>query len=471
MVERCTRTQLAYASVEENTLQNRLTDEDMRGEYIHLPGGWTPTQSSNPALYRSLRHAWHWHTLLDVGADALAQYKLFLLDQPDLDGDIVDADTRLTYLRGSDSVWLQGAEDMLEIAAKQAAVLVEHDDDGAMEPLLAGAHAEQFPLFQLMRLTARVVQEALTHTWIQTDRFSRFLSDITKEAHKWETDRAAIPGSTHHVGSFLPYAPLTWTATSPPRLAHMEPIHKWREGYFPTKRFPATPADGLEGDEEEDDPPPSFPAKSPGHAALIDPRDWIDYLPRAYADSMPPVGLTNPGLRNPRNDEWDRYLTDEKKHATRDEYRHLLWYGVFAAAAHAALTDAMATLCAKNATARDTADANDLLDSAIRAIATCGQAAEDRLTYLRRFKCKKALTGEERVAERLVYSRFFDTTAAQRSNNGVDGLLNALDDKKIRDRATKERADKNKDKDKIKGKPQPGNPARKTTTPQTKEQN
>eukprot|EP00873_Tetraselmis_striata_P036138 jgi/Tetstr1/456402/TSEL_043136.t1 len=156
MVERCTRTQLAYASVEENTLQNRLTDEDMRGEYIHLPGGWTPTQSSNPALYRSLRHAWHWHTLLDVGADALAQYKLFLLDQPDLDGDIVDADTRLTYLRGSDSVWLQGAEDMLEIAAKQAAVLVEHDDDGAMEPLLAGAHAEQFPLFQLMRLTARV---------------------------------------------------------------------------------------------------------------------------------------------------------------------------------------------------------------------------------------------------------------------------------------------------------------------------
>eukprot|EP00873_Tetraselmis_striata_P042935 jgi/Tetstr1/463199/TSEL_008131.t1 len=156
MVERCTRTQLAYASVEENTLQNRLTDEDMRGEYIHLPGGWTPTQSSNPALYRSLRHAWHWHTLLDVGADALAQYKLFLLDQPDLDGDIVDADTRLKYLRGSDSVWLQGAEDMLEIAAKQAAVLVENDDDGAMEPLLTGAHAEQFPLFQLMRLTARV---------------------------------------------------------------------------------------------------------------------------------------------------------------------------------------------------------------------------------------------------------------------------------------------------------------------------
>eukprot|EP00873_Tetraselmis_striata_P019320 jgi/Tetstr1/439584/TSEL_028011.t1 len=210
--------------------------------------------------------------------------------------------------------------------------------------------------------------------------------------------------------------------------------------------------------------------------------------------------------------QWGRYLTDEKKHATRDEYRHLLCNGVFTAAAHAALTDAVATLRAKTATARDTADANDLLDSTIRTIATCGQAAEDRLTYLRRFKCKKALTGEERVAERVVYSRFFDTTAAERSNNGVDGLLNALDDKRLEvslhqaakaraaaqfkgsgsggsgggsgnirikeqeraehaDRATKERADKNKDKDKIKGKPQPGNPARKTTTPQTEEQN
>eukprot|EP00873_Tetraselmis_striata_P007665 jgi/Tetstr1/427929/TSEL_018004.t1 len=149
-------------------------------------------------------------------------------------------------------------------------------------------------------------------------------------------------------------------------------------------------------------------------------------------------------------------------------------YGVFTAAAHAALTDA---------------------------------AAEDRLAYLRRFKCKKALTGEERVAERLVYSRFFDTTVAERSSNGVDGLLNALDDKGLEvslhqaakaqaaaqfkgkgggsrnirikeheraehaDRATKERADKNKDKNKIKGKPQPGTPARKTTTPQTDEHN
>eukprot|EP00873_Tetraselmis_striata_P033451 jgi/Tetstr1/453715/TSEL_040671.t1 len=201
--------------------------------------------------------------------------------------------------------------------------------------------------------------------------------------------------------------------------------------YDGTKPIPATPAVVLEGDDEEDDPPPGYPAKSQGNAAFIDPRDWIDNLPRAYAESMPHVGLTNFGLWNPRNDEWDRYLTDEKKHASRDEYRHLLCYGVFTAAAHAALTDAVATLRAKNATARDTADADDLLDSAIRTIATCGQGAEDRLTYLRRCKCKKALTGEERVAERLVYSRFFDTSAAERSSNGVDGLLNALDDKRL----------------------------------------
>eukprot|EP00873_Tetraselmis_striata_P006287 jgi/Tetstr1/426551/TSEL_016849.t1 len=212
-------------------------------------------------------------------------------------------------------------------------------------------------------------------------------------------------------------------------------------------------------------------------------------------------------------DDANRYLTDEKKHATRDEYRHLPCHGVFTASAHAALTDVVATLRAENATARDTADANDLLDSAICTIAMCGQAAQDRLAYLRRFKCKKVLTGKERVAERLVYSRFFDTTAAERSSNGVDGLLNALGDKRFevslhpaakaqtaaqfkgsggggsgggsggnirikeqecaeqRYRATKARADKNKDKDKIKGKPQPDNPARKTTTPHAEEQN
>jgi hypothetical protein len=59
------------------------------------------------------------------------------------------------------------------------------------------------------------------------------------------------------------------------------------------------------------------------------------------------------------------------------------------------------------------------------------QAIESRLTYVRRFKGKTTLTGEERVAERLVNARFFDTQAADRSTNGVDGLLAAVEDKRI----------------------------------------
>eukprot|EP00873_Tetraselmis_striata_P001019 jgi/Tetstr1/421283/TSEL_001156.t1 len=229
----------------------------------------------------------------------------------------------------------------------------------------------------------------------------------------------------------------------------------------PQEPFHATPADCLEGDDEEDDPPLGLPTKSPSHAAFINPRDWIDYMPRAYAESMPrPVGLTNPGLWNPRNDEWGRYLTDEKNHATR--CRHML-------PAH---------------------------------LPPAFQVQEG--AYRR---------AQERVAERLVYSRFFDTAAAERSSNGVDGLLDTPDDDSRsastwrprrmpprssraaaaegaeaaaaatsasrsksaqntkNDRATKKRADKNKDKDKIKGKPLPGNHARKTTTPQAEEQN
>eukprot|EP00873_Tetraselmis_striata_P009360 jgi/Tetstr1/429624/TSEL_019522.t1 len=79
----------------------------------------------------------------------------------------------------------------------------------------------------------------------------------------------------------------------------------------------------------------------------------------------------------------------------------MLCYGLFTASAHAALTDVVA------------------------------KAAEDRLTYLRRFKCKKVLTGEERVAERLVCSRFFDTTAAERPSNGANDLRKAMDDKRL----------------------------------------
>jgi hypothetical protein len=58
-------------------------------------------------------------------------------------------------------------------------------------------------------------------------------------------------------------------------------------------------------------------------------------------------------------------------------------------------------------------------------------ARETRLTYIRCFKAKKILTGEERVAERLVYSGCFDTIAVDRGGNVVDGLLSAMEDKRL----------------------------------------
>jgi hypothetical protein len=48
-----------------------------------------------------------------------------------------------------------------------------------------------------------------------------------------------------------------------------------------------------------------------------------------------------------------------------------------------------------------------------------------------RFNAKKILTGEERVAERLVYTRCFDTIASDRGGNVVDGLSSARKDKRL----------------------------------------
>jgi hypothetical protein len=61
----------------------------------------------------------------------------------------------------------------------------------------------------------------------------------------------------------------------------------------------------------------------------------------------------------------------------------------------------------------------------------CCNVHEEKLTYMRSFKCKKLRTGDERATERLVYTRLFDTKARDRSANGVDGLLAALDDKRL----------------------------------------
>eukprot|EP00873_Tetraselmis_striata_P004618 jgi/Tetstr1/424882/TSEL_015377.t1 len=65
-----------------------------------------------------------------------------------------------------------------------------------------------------------------------------------------------------------------------------------------------------------------------------------------------------------------------------------------------------------------------------------GDAHEAMVTYARgrdrrRFKAKNALTGEEQVAERLIYSRIFDPAKHERSAEVVDGLLAALEDKRL----------------------------------------
>jgi hypothetical protein len=56
---------------------------------------------------------------------------------------------------------------------------------------------------------------------------------------------------------------------------------------------------------------------------------------------------------------------------------------------------------------------------------------EARLTYIKRFKAKKILAGEERAAERLVYSRCCDTILAIRGGNVVEGLMSTLEDKRL----------------------------------------
>jgi hypothetical protein len=56
-----------------------------------------------------------------------------------------------------------------------------------------------------------------------------------------------------------------------------------------------------------------------------------------------------------------------------------------------------------------------LLDATPRTHYACINSHEERLTYLMRFECKKLCIGEERCAEHLVYSRFFDDHADERS--------------------------------------------------------
>jgi hypothetical protein len=47
--------------------------------------------------------------------------------------------------------------------------------------------------------------------------------------------------------------------------------------------------------------------------AYIDPRDWIDLLPRAFSDVLTHVKASTPGLWTPRYDETNMFLTEEKE--------------------------------------------------------------------------------------------------------------------------------------------------------------
>jgi hypothetical protein len=90
----------------------------------------------------------------------------------------------------------------------------------------------------------------------------------------------------------------------------------------------------------------------------------------------------------------------------------------------------METIRSNTSTPDEKAYAFALIDAMIRTQQEVASAGEARLTYTRRFKASmKILTGEERVAARLVYSRCLDTIAADRGGNVVDGLLSALEDK------------------------------------------
>jgi hypothetical protein len=151
-------------------------------------------------------------------------------------------------------------------------------------------------------------------------------------------------------------------------------------------------------------PPLSFFAALPDDA-LVEPRDWINDLPTAYYESLSPLNVTRPCLWRPRQDEGGKVLIQERRIASRDEYRHLVCYDTYHAAINTALETIMEAIRLKTYSSQAEADTWGLFDATARMHMECSNAREERLTYPRRFKCKKLLTGEEWVAELLVYSR------------------------------------------------------------------
>jgi hypothetical protein len=64
--------------------------------------------------------------------------------------------------------------------------------------------------------------------------------------------------------------------------------------------------------------PPSHVIALPDNT-FLNPRDWIYDLHTAYCDSLPPLNVTRPCLWQPRHDESDKFLTEERRITSSDD--------------------------------------------------------------------------------------------------------------------------------------------------------
>jgi hypothetical protein len=128
---------------------------------------------------------------------------------------------------------------------------------------------------------------------------------------------------------------------APPSTAQFEDLHKLvnqlllkvngdqTKPHAPTKQhnIPSVPADPLcEGGSV--DKYATLVSANSTKTVYIDPRDWIDLLPRALNDILPHVNASIPGMWTPRHDETDMFLTEEKRISSHDDYQHLACCGV-----------------------------------------------------------------------------------------------------------------------------------------------
>jgi hypothetical protein len=80
-------------------------------------------------------------------------------------------------------------------------------------------------------------------------------------------------------------------------------------------------------------------------------------------------------------------------------------------------------------TTDEKADAYTLIDTAIRTHVVVASTGEARFACMRSVKDTNIMNDEERVAERLTYTKCFDTVSSEHGGNVVNGLMPALEDK------------------------------------------